>query len=314
MEPKFTLIILAYNDSATVEVCLDSVLTQDILTKDIPFEIIYIPNGCTDDTELKMDSFFDKNKTSFGNVDIKKISIIEGHRNKALNRGISESKADIVMYLNADCTISANTLSDILKDFDKHSKRVVVGPTDYPDLSKIDKNTLLYKMFEGELILWNIKGKYLPIGRFLAFRKNFVNKFPEDIHSEDIWIGLKAFDQYGLEGVKVLMSSTVNWTPPNNWPDYISLCTRYVHGPKQMIERYPVYQEYIDRLNSETNKYKLEELIKLVVGELINKGLTQEEATKYVQDYKLVRDLINENEKMYSAEIIKNDGTWKTDR
>lgn len=314
MEPKFTLIILAYNDSLTIENCLNSIKNQNILDNNIQFEIISIPNGCKDDTEEKIDNFFLNNKDSFKNVDIRKISIKEGHRNKALNRGILESKSDIVMYLNADCIVSSNTLSEIFDSFETNKSLVVSGPNDEPILDKIEKDSLLYKMFEGESILTKIKGKYLPIGRFIAFRKSFVDKFPEDIHSEDIWIGLKAFNQFGLEGVSVNMKSAVYWTPPNNWPDYIALYTRYVHGPKQMIERYPEYQRYLDKLNTETNKYKVEDLIKMVMSELINRGLTQDQATKYIQDYKLVRDLINENEKVYSTEIIKNDGTWKTDR
>lgn len=314
MEPKFTLIVLAYNDSLTIESCLNSIKNQDILEKDIQFEIISVPNGCIDDTEERIDNFFIATKEHFKNVEVRKFSLKDGHRNKALNRGILESKGDLVMYLNADCTISSNTLSEMYNIFNSNSLLKVAGPNDVPALSEIEKESLLYKMFEGESILTKLKGKYLPIGRFIAFRKSFVNKFPEDIHSEDIWIGLNAYNQFGLDGVKVNMNSTVNWTPPNNWPDYIALYTRYVHGPKQMIERYPEYQRYLDKLNMETNKYKSEDLVKIVVGELINRGQTQEEAVKYVQDYKLVRDLINENEIIYSFEIIKNDGTWQTDR
>lgn len=314
MKPKFTLIILAYNDSASIEACLSSVVAQDILEKDIYFELLYIPNGCIDETEKKMDGFFEANKGKFGSTDIKKISIKEGHRNKALNRGILESKSEIIMYLNADCTISPNTLSEIYSSFEINKHLMVSGPNDVPVLDKIEKNSLLYKMFEGESILTKIKGKYIPIGRFIAFRKSAIDKFPEDIHSEDIWIGLKVFNQFGLDGLQVNMKSVVYWTPPNNWPDYISLYSRYIYGPKQMIKLYPEYQNYLDRFNNETNKYKQEDMIKMVIGELVSRGLSQEQAIKYIQDYKLVRDLINENERIYSKEIIKDDGTWKTDR
>lgn len=314
MDPKFTLIILAYNDSSTIEDCLSSIKNQDILGSRTQFEIISIPNGCNDDSEEKIDNFFLNNKDSFKNVDIRKISIKEGHRNKSLNRGILESKSDLIMYINADCTISPNTLSEMYNTFVANDLLKVAGPNDVPILDRIENDSLLYKMFEGESILSGIKGKFLPIGRFIAFRKSFVSKFPENIHSEDIWIGLNAYNQFGIESVQVNMNCKVNWTPPDNWPGYIALYSRYVHGPKQMIELYPEYQDYMDNLNHETNKYKQEDLIKMVVVELVSRGLTQEQAVKYVQDYKLVRDIINENEKIYSNDIVKNDGTWKTDR
>ncbi len=314
MKPNFTLILLAYNDDRTVEQALDSIINQGIFKQNIPFEFIVIPNGCTDTTEQRIDSFLDKNKAVFDKISVKKISIKEGHRNKALNAGVSESKSDIIMYMNADCTISINTLSRIYESFGEDKNIQVIGPNDLPVLDKIDKDSLLYKMFEGEEILWKIKAKYLPIGRFIAFRKNLIDKFPEDIHSEDIWIDLISVQKHGLESVKVLMDANVYWTPPDNWPSYISLYSRYVHGPNQLFEKYPDVEPTFKEVISLTNTLSRDELAKKVVGELISRGLSQQEAVDYAQSYKTVRDIIKENEKFMASEMIKNNGTWETDR
>ena len=43
-------------------------------------------------------------------------------------------------------------------------------------------------------------------------------------------------------------------------------------------------------------------------------GLSKEDALNYIQNYKTVREIISENEKIMSSKIISNNGTWITDR
>lgn len=314
MKPNFSLILLAYNDEKTVENALDSIKNQDIYKQNIPFELIIIPNGCTDSTEQKIDNYVAQNKKLFTNVSINKLSIKNGHRNKALNIGIQKSHGEIVMYMNSDCTITSNTLSLLHGHLTKNKNLYVVGPNDLPVLDEINKHSILYKMFEGEEILWKIKGKYLPIGRFMAFRRSLIEKFPVDIHSEDIWLGLISIQKHGLESVKVEIDASVYWTPPNEWSSYISLYTRYVHGITQLLEVHPEIAETYMDVVSKTNPFSKGELIKKVIAELITRGLDEKEAVEYIQTYKAVRDVINENEKLMASRIIKNNGTWITDR
>lgn len=314
MEPKISLILLAYNDEKTIEAALESIANQDILGKGLPLELIFTPNGCTDKTQERFDNFVEKNISKLQHVQTVNLSLAEGHRTKALNAAISKSKGDIVMYMNADCDISPNTLSEIYNAFLGNNNLYLAGPNDLPHLDHIDKSSLLFKMFEGEGILTDIKGKYLPIGRFTAFRKGLVDSFPEDIHSEDIWLGLQCFKKYGLESMKVLMSASVFWTPPNNWPDYIKLYTRYVYGPKQLIDKHPDMKTLWDDLLKLANKYTKEDLIKKVAESLMAKGLSEKEVTSYIQSYSTVRDIINENVELASRQLIGNDGTWAVDR
>lgn len=312
MEYKFTLLILAYNDGKTIEKCLDSLKSQDIFQKNIPFEIITLPNGCTDNTEEKILNFFDSN--TLPHVDFRNISIKEGHRNKALNRGILESKSDLVMYLNADCTISKSVLSEIYTIFESSRQLKLAGVDDVPVSEGISKDTILYKMFEGESVLSKIRKKKLPIGRFIAFKKGLFDKFPEDIHSEDIWLGLTCVKSFGLESVAVLMDQSVYWEPPINWAEYIKLYTRYEQGTAQMLQKYPDLKPTFNALTLKSTEDQKQELAKRVMAELSKIGYSEKDAYEYIQIYKILREVIAENVKLTTENYIGDNGTWVTDR
>jgi len=92
---KISVVIPMYNASKTIERCLDSVLEQTYL----PYEIIIINDGSTDDSRAVVEEYIKRNTSK---LNIQLINQKNSGVSSARNRGIKESKGDWIAFLDSD--------------------------------------------------------------------------------------------------------------------------------------------------------------------------------------------------------------------
>lgn len=105
MMPAISVVIPAYNSEETIQLSVESVLNQTLLD----FEIIVVNDGSTDKTLEILENIQDPR--------LKILSCENAGAAAARNRGIANSRADLIAFLDADDLWSPEKLSDQLAAF-----------------------------------------------------------------------------------------------------------------------------------------------------------------------------------------------------
>lgn len=169
MKPKISVVICAYNAANCIQGIFDSLKKQNFTD----FEVVVANDGSTDETA----EIARKNGARVIDMEHKGLSA-------ARNVGISNSKADVVAIIDADCYASKNWLQEIYKEIYEKGERVVTGNT------KIPKSTFL-----GDCI----SGLGYPGGGHLGFDKMW--RVDEQGHTDHLAGGNCAFRKSLVEGV-----------------------------------------------------------------------------------------------------------------
>lgn len=308
MSNKISLIILAYNDSDTIKKCVESVLNQEGLGK-YELEIIFVPNGCTDNTVQIGANALQRNEKI--NITHYTYPLEVGHRNKALNFGINKSAGDYIIYLNADCHLAKDSVYLLTKAIS--DGYVLAGCKDICTPENIKKDTLLSKYVFAYGVTQKDLYNPLPNGRCICFRKGLIESFPENIHSEDNWISLKVYKEHGLE--KIAKTGEVYYQMPNNWTQLVSLFTRWAQGTKQVLNVFPDLQQPLNEITAKTFMLEEKELgIKNATKTLLDMGISNGQVQELFALHKTIRLIVEDNVNLLEKDLVNNDGTWTTDR
>lgn len=113
---KTSIVIAVYNRADFIEKCLAAVLKQTVKN----YEIIIVDDGSTDDTLKIVKQFKDP-----------KIKIVCNKQNSGLaftrNRGIEESRGELIAFTDSDCIVEPNWLEELIKPFKIDEKIMIVG-------------------------------------------------------------------------------------------------------------------------------------------------------------------------------------------
>jgi len=115
--PKISVIIPVYNGEKTLRQCLNSVLDQTYNN----YEVIVVDNNSTDSTKGIIQEFEKNNKK------IKYVFEPEKGRGAARNKGVTQSKGDIIAMTDSDCVVPRNWLEELTKPLRKENEEVVMG-------------------------------------------------------------------------------------------------------------------------------------------------------------------------------------------
>jgi len=112
--PELTVLITSFNARSTIEPCLDSLRKQ---RADRHFEIILVDSGTDQTAEFVADCYPEVRLMHFpGRL----------YCGDARNRGISEARAPLVAFLDADCIVRENWLEAIFEAH-RHPNLAVAG-------------------------------------------------------------------------------------------------------------------------------------------------------------------------------------------
>ncbi len=294
---KLSILIPAHNEQKNIKNLLKDILKSNL---DIKYEVLILENGSTDDTVKKVKEFIYEEKMN----NFKLIELTTSGKTKALNKGIIESKGDMIMQIDSDCRIRGNTIALLIEELESPLIKLV-GALDVPTYEFIDKATLLYKTLRSQELYRVARGRVIPIGRCLAFKRDLNIIYPEDIHSEDNWLTLNIAKKFGWESVKVLLASVITYKPPLNWADFLRQETRFDQGYLQIMSKFPEFEEVYK--NRRKHKIDQNSIINQVINQLKEENI-EKEIFFYFKD--VISKIITENSESTAPEF--QGGSWNS--
>ncbi len=178
---KISLICPVHNEENNLKELFKSIRKQ---TKS-PEEIIFVEDSSTDNTLLVLKEF----KKEFKKIKILKVKTRNIPKNR--NLAIKESKGDIIVCIDAGCSIDKNYLKKIYHAFNNKKIKFVGG------VSELKPKTLFDKCFAEFINKKKISKDYLPHGHAMSFTRGLwkeIGGFPEHLAlgAEDTYFGKQA--------------------------------------------------------------------------------------------------------------------------
>jgi len=175
---KLSVIFCTYNREKYLYNALKSIVDQDFSHQD--YEIVMVNNNSTDSTESICKQF----QTDYPLVEFRYFVEMNQGLSYARNRGVVESKGDILVFVDDDATVFEHYLSSVKTFFEAYpdvsacgGPIVPVYEVDKPKwLSHYTEQLLGGKLYEGDQIKSFSNGKY-PGGGNSAFRKEVFEKY-----------------------------------------------------------------------------------------------------------------------------------------
>ncbi len=199
----------------------------------ITIEVKILINGSTDKTLAIVTNFIGTKKDD--NILWTVLDLKQKGKTKALNEGLFLSRSEIIVDVDSDCRLEPDSLVKLYSKLKTNKELLLVGGLDKPDFKCSDKKSLLYQFQVVHQIYRETRGRVLPVGRLMGYKRSSLDKFPEFLHSEDTWLALDLAKKHGWKSVKVLMNAVVNFLPALNWLDYIKQESRFECGLPQIL-------------------------------------------------------------------------------
>lgn len=114
--PRVSVIVPVYNGEATIEACVESILTQSFPVADI--ELLLIDNASTDTTAAILDRYSDR-----------AVVLSEQKRgpSAARNRGLASATGDLISFTDADCIADHDWLARLIEPLDDPAVGIAGG-------------------------------------------------------------------------------------------------------------------------------------------------------------------------------------------
>lgn len=142
-EYDLCIIIPAYNVEKYIINCIESILKQETQYR---FQVIVIEDGATDHTAEQLKRYKDSEKIKIIHQENKGLS-------GARNRGLDESSAEYIMFVDADDMLVQGAVDKMMKCAYYHNADIVEGA--YAFISASGRIKYQYKQKEGFLDRWN---------------------------------------------------------------------------------------------------------------------------------------------------------------
>ena len=116
-----SVIICTYNRQKYIYNVLKSLAEGTMPVAD--YEIVLVDNNCTDDTRSEVERF----QADFPGVELRYVTETNQGLSHARNRGIKESKGDILVYVDDDATVNPGYLKAYADWFQAHPETDAAG-------------------------------------------------------------------------------------------------------------------------------------------------------------------------------------------
>ena len=262
-----TIIICTYNREKYIGPLLESIAKNDYPKGD--YEILLVDNNCTDNTRAVCQSFAETHK----DVNFRYVVEPEQGLSAARNKGIKESKSDIIIYVDDDALVDSNYISSYANHLANNPNTMAAGgpieplyETEEPKwMSPYIKALLTAWMNYGPSVRNYPKGHY-PGGGNAAYRKIVFDKvglFNTELgrkgtallasEEKDIFDKMRAL---GMQ-VKYLPTPVLHHIIPQAKLEkpYFDKLTRQIGNSERMRTLAISKSKYLSRLMSESIKW-----------------------------------------------------------
>jgi glycosyltransferase involved in cell wall biosynthesis len=120
-KPELSVVICTYNRDKWILAALESTLKQTLAKA--KYEVLVINNNCTDNSEAIIDEFIGKTSE----LNIRHIKENQQGLSFARNRGLSEAKSDLILYMDDDAIADEDLFEKIVRYMHQHPDVVGLG-------------------------------------------------------------------------------------------------------------------------------------------------------------------------------------------
>lgn len=143
--PRVSVIVPAWNEAVGLPETVRSILASEYRN----IEIVVVNDGSTDESDALMRRLVTKHRRAAKNdrkIALKYFFKENGGKGRALNYGIERASGDIIITLDADCTLTPGTIGNFVRPFADPKIMAAVGNVKIGDMSTI-LGTLQYLEF-----------------------------------------------------------------------------------------------------------------------------------------------------------------------
>lgn len=192
--PFVSIIVPVYNEGIVLKDSVDSLINLDYQN----YEIIIVNDGSTDNTYEVAKTLVGYHEGRYGNVKVSLISKPNGGKSRALNAGISYSKAEIVLCMDGDSQLSEDTIKMAVQHFADPKIGAVAGNVKVLNRRKMITDLQALEYIEG-LNMARAAQSFLrlvniipgPIGLFRKKAIEQVGYYSSETFAEDADLTLK---------------------------------------------------------------------------------------------------------------------------
>lgn len=255
--PLISVIIPAWNEEVGILKTVTSVITNDYTN----VEIVIINDGSTDQSKQLMDSFvveYEKRYAKHHLIhSIKHIYTPNGGKGKALNHGITRSKGEIILTMDADSALAPDALSKLVEYFRDERIAAVIGQvrvsnTNGRIIGRMQQLEYLFGFYfkRAHCVLG---AEYIYGGACSAFRRDATFKqfglFDEKNKTEDIEMSLRT----KFHGLRSLYAEDVICYTEGA-ANYIGLLNQRLRWKKGRFDTFLSYRRLFFSLEKRHNK------------------------------------------------------------
>jgi cellulose synthase/poly-beta-1,6-N-acetylglucosamine synthase-like glycosyltransferase len=187
-QPLVSIIVPVRDGESTIADCLDSILATDYPAD--RREILVVDNGSSDGTAALIQArpvrYLREEKRGVSN---------------ARNRGIAESRGEILAFVDADCLVEPQWLTELVRPFEDHEVGSVAG-----DLQHAPPTTAAERQAARMLGNWQrfafTSNPAYPITANAAYRRDVLDRIgafdPHMTRAQDVELGLRFQERSGL--------------------------------------------------------------------------------------------------------------------
>lgn len=247
---EISVIVPFLNEEKYIEQCIASLLNQDM--EPASFELIFIDNNSTDSSSEIVSKY----------PSIKLTDEKRPHVYVARNSAIKFARGNILAFTDADCTVSKNWLSSILKEIQANKADIVLGKRDFsPEASFMSKFMRDYENSKIEFILANQKfSEFFGFTNNMAVRKQVYDQlegFREDIPLGDTDFVLRYVETTEIPQIHFSADAKINHLEIVTWSDWLRKSILYgKESPGSEIQLHISYRGHYKQYLYSIRKYR----------------------------------------------------------
>jgi len=194
-ETVITIIIPARNEEASVEECLQNILSQNYphnLT-----EIIVVDDNSTDNTAMLVEKIIAENKDrTIRLLKLKDVSATAVFKKRAITEAVAVATGKLIVTTDADCRMGKEWLGSIAAYYETHQPKMILAPVTFTEEKSVFEKlqTLEFIGYIGvSAAAVAMKNPLMCNGANLAYEREAFNAVGGYVHNDNLASGDDVF-------------------------------------------------------------------------------------------------------------------------